>query len=624
MSRPSVDSFSLLPPVSRPSPVEITFLLDHGVAPALLDRAAVIARRQGVSADRALIAEGLLSEAFFYRALAAELGAPFLESLVRVTAEGMQTIADGYARLRAPIDGAHWLFAPRGAAIPRLLSQRRPDGERALYAVTTPTLLMTSVRSAVPEQMAQQAAFSAERVDQELSARTSLRARRPLLYATLLLALLLAGVFSPAAAVAQGSALLLALAFLASIMLRLCACAASFVAPPRFPHLDDAALPIYTIVIALYREAPIAQQLSRAIDALNYPRAKLDGIFVVEIDDDDTAAALRAHAPQTPYEIVIAPKGATRTKPRALNVAMPLARGALVAVFDAEDVPQPEQLRRAASLFATLPPEIACLQASLVIDNARQNWMTALFAMDCAALFDVYNRGLAKLALPIFLGGTSNHFRIASLREIGFWDAFNVTEDADLGLRLARAGYGVRTFDSDTYEEAPGDFVALARQRTRWLKGWMQMALAHCRHPLRLVADLGPRSAGAVMAMFFGGVLGALLGPFFAARFMCDALYGALLRSTNVGDILLASLWCGVAGLGVISLVWPLWLGIRRRNLGSHWPKLALLPLWLAMLTFAAWRALFELWMRPFHWEKTEHGFSRRETPSPVRRKAIV
>jgi cellulose synthase/poly-beta-1,6-N-acetylglucosamine synthase-like glycosyltransferase len=490
--------------------------------------------------------------------------------------------------------------------------------------VTTPTLLMTSVRSAVPEQMAQQAAFSAERVDQELSARASLRARRPLLYATLLLALLLAGVFSSSAVVACGSALLLALAFLASIMLRLYACAASFVAPPHVLPVNDAALPVYTIVIALYREARIAQQLSQAIDSLNYPRAKLDVIFVVEIDDHDTAAALHAAAPQTPYEIVIAPKGAPRTKPRALNVAMPLARGALVAVFDAEDVPQPEQLRRAAALFATLPPEIACLQASLVIDNARQNWMTALFAMDYAALFDVYNRGLSTLALPIFLGGTSNHFRIEPLREIGFWDAFNVTEDADLGLRLARAGYDVRTFGSDTYEEAPGDFVALARQRTRWLKGWMQTALAHCRHPLRLIADLGPRRAGAVMAMFFGGVLGPLLGPFFAARFMYDALYGGLLRPTSLSDILLASLWCGVAGLGVISLVWPLWLGIRRRNLGSHWPKLALLPLWLAMLTFAAWRALFELWMRPFHWEKTEHGFSRRETPSPVRRKAIV
>lgn len=624
MSRPLVDSFSSLPLVSRPPPVEIAFLLRHGVSLARLDLAAAIARRQGVPADRALIAEGLLSETCFYRALAAELGVPFLERPVRVTPEGMQSIVDGYARLRAPVDGAHWVFAPCGAAILRLLSLRRLSDEPLLYALTTPTQLTAAVRGAAPEQAAQRAAFSAERVDHELSARASLRARRPLFYASLLLAFLLGGVFSPVAEVACGSALLLAVAFLASIVLRLSACVASFAPSPRFPRLDDSALPDYTIVIALYREARVVPQLARAIDALDYPRAKLDVKFVVEIDDHATTVALRAHAPQAPHEIVVAPKGAPRTKPRALNVAMPLARGALVAVFDAEDVPQPEQLRRAAALFAILPPEIACLQASLVIDNARQNWMTALFAMDYAALFDVYNRGLAALDLPLFLGGTSNHFRIAPMREIGFWDAFNVTEDADLGLRLVRAGYGVRTFDSDTYEEAPEDFVALTRQRTRWLKGWMQTALAHCRHPLRLIADLGPRRAGAVMAMFFGGVLGPLLGPFFAARFIYDGLCGELLRLNGGVEILLTLLWCSVAALGAGSLFWPLWLGIKRRKLGSHWRALPLLPLWLAMLTFAAWRALLELWLRPFHWEKTEHGFSVRETPSPIKQKAIV
>jgi hypothetical protein len=199
-----------------------------------------------------------------------------------------------------------------------------------------------------------------------------------------------------------------------------------------------------------------------------------------------------------------------------------------------------------------------------------------------------------------------------------------VTEDADLGLRLVRAGYGVRTFDSDTYEEAPGDFVSLARQRTRWLKGWMQTALTHCRHPLRLFAELGWRRAGAVLAMFVGGVLGPLLGPFFAGRFIFDAIYGDLLRPQNSMETILTELWCGVAALGAVSLLWPLWLGIRRRRLGRHWRKIFMLPLWLAMLTFAAWRALSELWLRPFHWEKTEHGLARRETPAPFRRKATV
>lgn len=624
MSRPLVDSFSSPTSVSRAFPVEIDFLRHHGVSTARLSRAAVLARRQGVSADRALLAEGIVTESCFYRALAAQLGVSFLEDQAEVAPEGMATVLDGYARLHRPIDGAHWLFAPSGPAILRLMSVSRVEGDLPFFVITTPMLLTAAVRHAASAQAAQQAAFSAERIDGELSARASLRARGPLLVATFLLMALLAGLCAPLAPVARGSGVLLGLAFLASIALRLLACAASFQPALCGQNVDNATLPVYTIVIALYREANVVQHLARAIDRLDYPRAKLDVKFVVEIDDEATAQALRAHAPKAPSEIVVAPRGAPRTKPRALNVAMPLARGALVAVFDAEDVPEPAQLRRAAALFAALPTDVACLQASLAIDNASQNWMTALFAMDYAALFDVYNRGLAALDLPLFLGGTSNHFRIEPLREIGFWDAYNVTEDADLGLRLVRAGYAVRTFDSETWEEAPEDFAALARQRTRWLKGWMQTALAHCRHPLRLFGELGWRRAGAVIAMFVGGVLGPLFGPFFAARFLHDAIYEDLLRPRGGVETALAILWCGVAALGAVSLLWPLWMGVRRRKLVRHWRMLLFLPAWLAMLTFAAWRAFYELWMRPFHWEKTEHGFAHRETPAPIRQKATV
>ncbi len=234
-------------------------------------------------------------------------------------------------------------------------------------------------------------------------------------------------------------------------------------------------MPIYTLIVPLYREARVALQLARAIDRLDYPRAKLDVIFVVEQDDRATARALARNGPRTPHQILIAPDGAPRTKPRAMNIAAPFARGALLAVFDAEDLPEPRQLRRAAALFARLPARVACLQASLCIDSCAHNWLTAHFALDYAALFDVFNKGLGAMGLPIFLGGTSNHFRIEALREVGLWDAYNVTEDADLGLRLARAGYIVKTFDSQTFEEAPLTFKDLLDQRTRWLKGWMRL-----------------------------------------------------------------------------------------------------------------------------------------------------
>lgn len=365
------------------------------------------------------------------------------------------------------------------------------------------------------------------------------------------------------------------------------------------------------MIVALYREEAVARQLARAIDRLDYPRAKLDVKFVVECDDEATPAALRAHPPRTPHEIIVAPEGGPRTKPRALNIAMPFARGALAAVFDAEDIPDGRQLRRAASIFETAPPNVACLQASLAIDNAACNWMTALFALDYAALFDVYNKGLTALGLPLFLGGTSNHFRMEALRAVGFWDAYNVTEDADLGLRLARAGYVLRTFESHTFEEAPATFRALVKQRTRWLKGWMQTAIVHCRHPARFVAEFGPRRALAVLAMFAGGLLGPMFGPFLSLRLFYDLFTGALAAEDILGRAC-AGLWCLVAVGGAAALVAPLLIGAERRGLRRHRRALLYLPLWLLMLSAASWRAFVELWLKPYYWEKTEHGLTRR------------
>ena len=204
------------------------------------------------------------------------------------------------------------------------------------------------------------------------------------------------------------------------------------------------------------------------------------------------------------------------------------------------------------------------------------------------------------------------HFRIEALREIGFWDAFNVTEDADLGLRLARAGFGVRTFASETYEEAPAALAALVRQRTRWFKGWMQTLLVHCRQPMRLIVDLGARRAAAVLAMFAGGLLGPLVGPLLAARLAYETVFGRLLSPVTPAEIALSTLWCFLAISGTCALFWPLAVGMKRRGLPRLWPSLLFMPLWLMMLSFAAWRALYELWRRPFHWEKTEHGLTVR------------
>jgi glycosyltransferase XagB len=182
--------------------------------------------------------------------------------------------------------------------------------------------------------------------------------------------------------------------------------------------------------------------------------------------------------------VIVVPCGLPQTKPRALNYALCFARGSLLTIYDAEDIPDPRQLRRAAAAFAVLPQDTACLQAELVFDNANENWLTRQFTIEYAMLFGMILPALAAHRLPLPLGGTSNHFRIDALRRAGAWDAYNVTEDADLGIRLARLGFDTDTITSCTYEEANVSLRNWMRQRTRWMKGFLATWLVHMREPL--------------------------------------------------------------------------------------------------------------------------------------------
>ena len=206
----------------------------------------------------------------------------------------------------------------------------------------------------------------------------------------------------------------------------------------------------------------------------DYPPEKLDVKLVVEGDDAETRAAIERCASRIPIEVLVVPAAGPRTKPKALNVALPFVRGAFTVIYDAEDRPEAGQLRRALQAFVGAGEELACVQACLAIDNTSDSWLARLFTGEYAGQFDVFLPGIAALRLPLPLGGSSNHFRTATLRELGGWDAYNVTEGADLGMRLARFGYRTAIIDSTTYEEAPAQFLPWLRQRTRWFKGWMR------------------------------------------------------------------------------------------------------------------------------------------------------
>ena len=288
------------------------------------------------------------------------------------------------------------------------------------------------------------------------------------------LALGAAAAWAAPAVTAAVTGVLLAVLFLAWTGLRLLGLFTRDVPPAAAPRQPSAELPTYTVIVALYREVAVVKRLVAALDALDYPREKLQTIFVVEPDDFATRSALDDMRLGPPYEIVVAPRIGPRTKPKALNVALARARGTFTAIFDAEDRPEPDQLRRAVAEFQRQGQQLACVQARLCIDNTADGWLTRLFTAEYCGQFDVFLPGLAARALPLPLGGSSNHFRTAVLREVGGWDPYNVTEDADLGMRLARCGYRTDMIASTTLEEAPARVRPWLHQRTRWFKGWLR------------------------------------------------------------------------------------------------------------------------------------------------------
>jgi glycosyltransferase XagB len=331
--------------------------------------------------------------------------------------------------------------------------------------------------------------------------------------------------------------------------------------------------------------------------------------LVVEADDQETQQAVAMLDLGQPFTVIIAPPTEPRTKPKALNAALPFAYGSYTVVFDAEDVPEPDQLRRALDKFAAADDRLACVQAALTIDNTADGWLARMFTAGYAGQFDAFLPGLAALGLPLPLGGSSNHFRTAALRRVGGWDPFNVTEDADLGIRLHRLGYRSAAIAAATYEEAPARFHSWLRQRARWYKGWMQTWLVHMRRPGRLVRDLRPAGAIAVQLFLACNVLAALVHPIFAAALGYSLLAGAPLTavtSFNSWPIFATTFLCGYASTIPLDLI-----GLKRRRLLGHGWVLVLTPLYWFLLSLAAWRALIQLICDPQRWEKTEHGLAR-------------
>jgi glycosyltransferase XagB len=589
-------------------PVEIGFLAQHGYSPAALSHAAMLAEFEGVPADEFLVKGGHIREAEFYRALAEELALPFI-SAPRLSGlcHYPHSILAGFA----PLAGSGgFVIAPQGMSLARLLRKRHPPQGR--LSVTTPSALAKAVFLAHAKTIAHRSANDLPDHAPHLSSRDGISGAQ--IGGVSILALLLSfGCGARPDLVLACVGAILSPLFLGMVVTRLAATILSnpIEQPLHQTRAEDATLPVYTIIVALYREKRVVSRLIEALRTLDYPAAKLDVKLVIETDDRETPAAIAAAGLPGFIEVIVAPSGHPRTKPRALNMALPLARGRFTVIYDAEDVPDRDQLRLALASFDHLPQEVACLQARLTIDNTDDSWLTRFFTIEYATLFDVFNPGLAEIASPITLGGTSNHFRTSVLKDICGWDAWNVTEDADLGIRLARLGYRVGDLPSSTLEEAPVTLSAWMGQRARWMKGFMQTCISHSRQPGTALSQLGPwRFYGAVLVTL-GTVLSALGYPFLTGLFITFWLRGS---SETLSDGWQAAWHSGSLALfvsGAAAIFIPACVALQRRRLWRLLPWVLLLPFYYALVSLAAWKGLWELAVAPFRWNKTSHGHAR-------------
>ncbi len=364
--------------------------------------------------------------------------------------------------------------------------------------------------------------------------------------------------------------------------------------------------PTISILVPLFRETKIAERLVERLKMLDYPRSHLDVILLLEESDPQTQMVLTRTALPSWMRIIEVPKGSVQTKPRAMNYALPFCKGEIIGIYDAEDAPEPDQLVKVATQFAQSSPDTVCLQGRLDFYNTHSNWMARCFTIEYASWFRMILPRLVSLGGVIPLGGTTLFFRKAALISLGGWDAHNVTEDADLGVRLARAGYRCDILDSTTFEEANNRPIAWIKQRSRWLKGYLITYLLHMKNPRKLLADLGTRKFFMFQLVFLNTLIGFSIAPVFWI------LWIIAIGAIGFDDLgLNLFIYRGISVICMTSFVIEMIVNtIAVRQSGhialSRWiiTTLAYFP----MGSFAIYKGFWELLTAPFYWDKTDHG----------------
>lgn len=416
------------------------------------------------------------------------------------------------------------------------------------------------------------------------------------------------------------------------------------ISPECLAETESAELPVYTILVPLYREAEVAEGIVRALSHLHYPRELLEVLLLLEADDEVTIAAVKRLSLGPEFQVITVPPGLPRTKPKACNYGLSQARGQYTVIYDAEDRPESDQLLKVVAAMRQADERVACIQANLNYYNPRENFLTRCFTIEYTVWFDLVLPAVQYLDGPIPLGGTSNHFKTSVLKELGGWDPFNVTEDCDLGVRLAIDGYRTLMLDSTTWEEANRELGNWIRQRSRWVKGYLQTYLVHTKQLFGLWRALGGWRTGlfhlCISSVPIQQLLNLVCWPLtivYLALLMGDLLSGREIWTVVAGsrdeyrwawksvyweagdDVI----WAYFSVIGFIGSLFMLTanggiilinlLACRRRGYCDLWLAALLSPIYWTLASVAAWRGAWQLIRNPHYWEKTNHGLSQVE-----------
>jgi glycosyltransferase XagB len=602
-------------------------LADHLVARGLLsedqrDWALRAHERTGSPLSVILVAAGLVHRLQLYRVLGDLWGAPYIdltkEQPDRALLAGLdpdRLVREGWVPVRRLADG-HVLVAGPHAPDPELLAAiGRTLGAPVTYRITTDWDTRYALQHCLRHVILDRAALGLWQRSEAQSARRILSAGQWMFLAAAAAAVIAAFVLAPIGST-QVLTVVIGLLFLASVAFKF---TVSMAGARRERHeaitdddlraLRDEDLPAYTVLAPLFREANVIGDLIANLERLDYPTDKLEVLLLLEESDTETIAAAKAAGLPQWMTLILVPAGSPQTKPKACNVGLFFARGDYLVIYDAEDRPDPDQLRKAVVAFRRGGDRLVCVQAALNYWNVYENFLTRMFTVEYSFWFDYMLTGLDALRLPIPLGGTSNHFRTEALRRLGGWDPFNVTEDADLGIRAAALGQTVAVINSTTYEEANRSVGNWIRQRSRWIKGYLQTVLVHTRRPLSLLRVAGPRQTLGFMLLIAGTPLTFLFVlPLYALFVATLVVPLPVLSQLFPGWVLWVGLVNLIAGNALMIYVGMMGAFKRHRYRLVLWALLN--PLYWILHSVASYKALWQLITRPHYWEKTVHGIS--------------